>query len=295
VGEKKRRRWFKKRKKRYILLGVFVLFVVIINSGLFSFRKSDKQIKAYLAERGQEATTHTYKHGKRKMHYIQVCEEKGKPLVLFMHGSPGAADAYLDYLADPRLSEKATLVSVDRPGFGRSGFGKTETSLEEQAAAIFPIIQKVKPSKTILVGHSYGGPLAARIAIDYSALIAGIVLVAPSIDPELEPPTWWRSILNIWGIRWLVPKALRVCNQEILPLESELKAMLPGWKKIKAKSIIIQGEKDKLVPPGNADFAKKMLTESEDVEIMMIEGGNHFILWSEIELVTQAILRLLNE
>ena len=295
MGEKKRRRWFKKRKKRYILLGIFALFVIVINTGLFSFRKSDKEVKAYLAERGQVATTHTYKHGKRKMHYIQVCEEKDKPLVLFMHGSPGAADAYLDYLADPRLSEKATLVSVDRPGFGRSGFGKTERSLEKQAAAVFPIIQKLQPSKVILVGHSYGGPLATRIAIDYSEAINGMVLVAPSIDPDLEPPTWWRSIINIWGIRWLVPKALRVCNQEILPLESELKKMMPGWKNIKARSIIIQGEEDKLVPPGNADFAKKMLTESEGVEVMMIKGGNHFILWSEIELVTQAILKLLKD
>ena len=159
---------------------------------------------------------------------------------------------------------------------------------------LLPIIQKTQPSWTILVGHSFGGPLATRIAIDNPDLIAGIVLVAPSIDPELEPPIWWRSMLNVWGIRWLVPKALRVCNQEILPLESELKAMLPDWKNIKAESIIIQGEEDKLVSPENADFAKRMLTGSESVEIMMVEGGNHFILWSEIELITQAILKLLD-
>ena len=47
------------------------------------------------------------------------------------------------------------------------------------------------------------------------------------------------------------------------------------------------------MPKGNADFAKKMLVNSSSVDMKMIENGTHFILWSEPELIKEAILDLI--
>ncbi|MFK7981591.1 MAG: hypothetical protein AB8G86_16530 [Saprospiraceae bacterium] len=94
-------------------------------------------------------------------------------------------------------------------------------------------------------------------------------------------------------MRWLIPKALRVCNQEILPLEGELRKMLPLWETIRIPVTVIQGEKDNLVPKGNADFAKKILVNSKKVKLEMIKEGNHFILCSLRDKVVQEILELL--
>ena len=277
-------------------MSMLIALLAILHSGCFTFRQSNESFGEKLKQNGQQQIQfHSYRVNEREMNYVQVGAGAGRALVLFIHGSPGAADAYLDYLTNPQLSEKAILVSVDRPGFGYSGFGKPERSLKQQAACIRPIINRIQPSKTILVGHSYGGPVVARMAADYTDVIDDIILVAPSIDPELEPATWWRHLINIPVLRWLVPRALRVCNQEILPLKKELETMMPAWENIEAKAAIYQGENDKLVPAGNADFARRMLVNSPKVEVQIIEGGNHFILWSESSQIIQKILKMLGE
>ena len=139
------------------------------------------------------------------------------------------------------------------------------------------------------MGHSYGGPLIARMAMDYGEWIDALVMVAPSISPELEPQEWWRSPLNLWGIRSLLPPVFRVCNQEILPLKEELEKMQPLWKNIRCPVSVLQGMEDTLVLKENADFARKMLVNSSEVDIQMIVGDGHFILWSKIEVVKATI------
>ncbi|HEY5692223.1 MAG TPA: alpha/beta hydrolase [Cyclobacteriaceae bacterium] len=39
----------------------------------------------------------------------------------------------------------------------------------------------------ILIGHSLGGTVIARMTMDSPELVDGVVMVAPSIDPEIEP------------------------------------------------------------------------------------------------------------
>jgi pimeloyl-ACP methyl ester carboxylesterase len=69
--------------------------------------------------------------------------------------------------------------------------------------------------------------------------------------------------------------------------------MLPLWRKIKASTIVIQGKKDVLVDPANADFAKKMIINAP-VELVMIDDMNHFVPWSNPELIRSAILKLIH-
>jgi pimeloyl-ACP methyl ester carboxylesterase len=62
-----------------------------------------------------------------------------------------------------------------------------EQSLRMQSACLAPLLRLGKSAKKpILVGHSLGGPVAARLAMDYPDEVGGLILVAPSIDPELE-------------------------------------------------------------------------------------------------------------
>jgi pimeloyl-ACP methyl ester carboxylesterase len=70
--------------------------------------------------------------------------------------------------------------------------------------------------------------------------------------------------------------------------------MLPLWKNIRAKTIVIQGKKDVLVDPRNAAFAKRMITNAE-VTVIEVEGMNHFVPWTNPELIQHAVLQLLSE
>ena len=56
--------------------------------------------------------------------------------------------------------------------------------------------------------------------------------------------------------------------------------------------IVIQGQKDSLVPKENADFAKKMLVNAP-VEFVLVDSMDHFVPWSNPELIHDAIIKLL--
>ena len=287
-----------KMKKRYAIgIALSSILFVTCHSEFMQFRKSDEKQLAFFKEKGRPAPEiGTYETGGRTIHYTHV-GDVGKPLILMLHGSPGSSDAMLDYLADSTLTSYAQLVSVDRPGFGYSDFGKTERSLKKQAEQMRPLLEKFRPQggKAILVGHSYGGPLIVRMAIDFPELVDGLVIVAGSVDPALEPQQWWTHPLDWWVFRWMLPKAWRVSNQEIIPLKNELETMLPLWGEVTCPVTVIQGTKDDLVPAGNADFAKKMLVNSRNLKVDMLEGDNHFIMWTKEGYISNKILEMLAE
>jgi pimeloyl-ACP methyl ester carboxylesterase len=278
-------------------LSVFgtTVFLFFLMDSCVQFRKNKSQIDAWFADKKYKGTLHSYSvGGSRRINYLKAGDEN-KPLVIFVHGSPGSLDAFLDFMADTILLKQAQLITVDRPGFGYSNFGYAEPSLQKQASYLKPIVEENKNHRPIiLVGHSMGGPVIARMAMDYPELIDGLVFVAGSVDPELEPnETWFRAPFATPFLRWILPRSIRASNEELYKLKPELQEMVPLWKKITARVIIIQGKKDVLVPYANAEFAKKMLVSSPSVELVYKDDMNHFVPWSNPELIQQAVLKLL--
>ncbi len=254
---------------------------------------SSKEVDTYFAEKKVNATQHKYKTGFRTIHYVKSGDES-KPLILFVHGSPGSLSAFIHFLADSALLPNTLLITTDRPGFGYSNFGNAEPSLQKQAEALKPILEEYKKNRpVILIGHSLGGPLIARMAMDYPELVDGLIIVAGSIDPDLEPDeTWFRAPLATPFLSWILPRSFRSSNEEIYQLKPELEEMIPLWSTITCPVIVIQGKEDSLVPAANADFAKKMLVNAP-VEFVLKDGMDHFVPWSNPELIRNAILHLI--
>ncbi len=261
------------------------------------FRMSKSEVDQFFLNKEQKGTLHEYAVGKgRVINYLHVGDEH-LPLVIFVHGSPGSLSAFIDFMADTVLLKRAQLITVDRAGFGHSNFGYAEKSLAKQAQYLKPILEKYKNNKSIiLVGHSLGGPVIARMAMDYQSLVDGLVIVAGSIDPDLEPnETWFRAPLATPFLSWVMPRSFRASNLEIYKLKPELQEMMPLWKNITCPVKVIQGKKDNLVAPGNADFAKRMLVNAATVELIVKDDMNHFVPWQHPELLREAILELLEK
>ncbi len=264
-------------------------------SGCVTFREKPKVITSYFAAHKVEGTIATYQSGSRKMHYAQT-GDTGKPLVVFVHGSPGSLSAFVPFLVDSSLLNEAQLISIDRPGFGYSQYGQGERSLAAQAAVIRDLlVQKKADQPLILVGHSLGGPLVGRVAMDYPDLIDGLVVVAGSIDPDLEPnETWFRAPLATPFLRWILPGSLRASNYELYHLKPELEMMVPNWRFVRCPVVIIHGKRDNLVPFGNVAFAEKHLDPSS-TKYITHDGARHFIPWEQPEMITDGVLLLLDE
>lgn len=276
-----------RRFVRIRLLVWMALILVALLPQCVSFRMSDQKVQQYFANAPIKPSFGFVGDGKQRVHVASIGADS-LPVALFIHGSPGSWDAFIQFFTDSLLYRQLRLVSVDRPGFGKSNYGHTEPSLAVQAAAIAPLLHLNHAGhKPILIGHSLGGPVAVRLAMDYPDAIGGLILVAPSVDPALEKQEWYRPIGNAIPIRWWLPTELRVSNQEILPLKGQLQAMLPLWAKIRVPITVIQGTADELVPAGNADFVKRMAPQTK---LMMVPGMNHFIPWRRPDLIRTALI-----
>ena len=238
----------------------------------------------------QKPSFEFYSSGDRTIHYVEVGHQNHNP-VLFLHGTPGSWSAFGSYLADPQLAGSLNMVSVDRPGFGQSDHGDLLISLAGQARVLEPLVDRLSSAcGIVVVGHSLGAPLAVRMAMDYPDKIAALVLVAPSLDPELEKPRWYNNLADYKLMSWLLPAELDLANLEVMALPDELRQMLPLWSTLDLPITLIQGEKDKLVHPDNADFAEKMVPRN--LRVVRLEDAGHFVLWNQPEIIKEEILNL---
>jgi pimeloyl-ACP methyl ester carboxylesterase len=213
--------------------------------------------------------------------------------IVFLHGAPGSWSAFADFMKMDSLREVANILSVDRPGYGYSDFGKPMISLKGQSYLISDVLRNYKDHKLLLVGHSLGASVAARIAMDFPELVQGLVLVGPSIDPNLEKDEWFRVLARNKLGKWLLPKSLFVTNEEIFFLKEELQKMLPHWQKINVPVTIVQGVEDELVPKENAEFARRMI-HPRYIDVRYFEKVNHFIPWNNPELIVNAVVDQIN-
>lgn len=274
-----------KRLKRVLfVLGILYAIAVLVSSCLTS-RFSDEDMRRYFADSRYPAHSQHYMALGRTLHYVQTGDSLRPPL-LFVHGSPGSWDNFKAFLKDSVLLNGYKLMSLDRPGFGRSAQDGAETHLRQQAAALLPILKQQR-QPVILVGHSYGGPVIVQAAISYPQYVKGLVIVAGSVAPHLEPSNWYRYPLRYTPLRWAIPAFLRSSNDELLPLEKELRKMESQWHKVRCP-VVVQGGKDVLVAPENAQFVENKLPHVR-VTTIWKENMNHFVPWSDPDLILKGI------
>lgn len=277
-----------------LLLGVWTLAV---QAGCFSMRTPDRAWAGKLQKQGQYLAPQFLEvpdAAGRRIHAVYVHTADTLPWVILVHGSPGSADAFLEYLADTALTQRVHLVAMDRPGFGYTeGFGKPEPSIDAQANAILALVDHLAPKqKVVLVGHSLGGPVIARFAMLHPERTAGLLLVSASVDPKQEEHPWWQQAINKPPLQWVTPKSFWTSNAEIIPLEKELEKMIPFWKEITCPVYLLHATNDRLVPVANAIFAREMLVNSPELRVEILPKGDHFFLWTQPQLVKKAILEL---
>ena len=189
---------------------------------------------------------------------------------------------------DSLMQEHFHMISVTRPGWVERNAEKVP-SLDEQAAALEPLLRMDRSGKgTILMGHSYGGPVIAKTAMQYSELVSGLVFVATTGDPELSGPRWYNRLAVVIP-RFILGDGLKGANAEIMPLRPQLESILSGWEELELPVLIVQGDRDRIVNPRNAEFMQRMLVNAE-VTYMWREGQGHFVLWEEAGLIVDSII-----
>ncbi len=109
--------------------------------------------------------------------YYEMGERNGRPIIL-LHGMSTSADSFRETMHE--LAAEFWLIAPDIPGFGYSDdtFPYTMPHLVEWLAAFRA---ELGLPKAALVGHSFGGTLAAEFALSYPEDVTRLFLVAPAL------------------------------------------------------------------------------------------------------------------
>ncbi|MFW5687602.1 MAG: alpha/beta fold hydrolase [Bacteroidota bacterium] len=261
------------KKKIAIFISGFLLLLIGLNACM-----QYREATSFILERFPEAQVKVVDYQGRNIRYMTLHRNDTFPTLFFLHGSPSSMSVYNVYYEDEQLAQWANIIAADRPGYGFSDLGRSEKSVRRQAESMWKILENEGfPSPLYIIGSSYGGTVAAKMAMLHPDQVDGMVLVSASLAPGKEKTYNISYLLQHPPFRWILPGMIRVANDEKLSHFEALNEMVPYWYRITNPVIMLQGARDRLIYPENVDFARSKLTNSRFVEYHLLEEEGHFL------------------
>ncbi|MSP83965.1 MAG: acetoin dehydrogenase dihydrolipoyllysine-residue acetyltransferase subunit [Alphaproteobacteria bacterium] len=142
------------------------------------------KVEAVAADDGAGAPAPTYVEvGGNRLRYLAM-GDGGIPVVL-IHGFGGDLENWL--FNQPALAASRRAIALDLPGHGGSSKAVGAGDVATLAAAVAGLLVALDVGKAHLVGHSLGGAVAARVAIDHPEAAAALSLIASAgLGPEID-------------------------------------------------------------------------------------------------------------
>jgi pimeloyl-ACP methyl ester carboxylesterase len=109
---------------------------------------------------------------------VHVAQRGAGEDLLLIHGASSDMGVFQPTVV-PLLRNRFRVTAYDRPGMGFTTERppRAET-LEVQAKVAAGVIDRLGLNRPIVVGHSYGGSVALRLALDHPGKLGGLVLIA---------------------------------------------------------------------------------------------------------------------
>jgi pimeloyl-ACP methyl ester carboxylesterase len=237
----------------------------------------------------------------------------GTPLV-FLHGAGGVT------LADPflgNLARKYHVYAPLLPGYGDSQECNDIRDMLDFTLHTWDVIEALGLKDPILVGHSMGGMIAAEMAAVAPHDVSRLGLIAPaglwldnhpipdmfSTMPYEYPKLLFHNIeqgtaLLTAGValddpEWL--KGFLVTNARQLGMAGRIlfpipeRGLLGRLYRIKAKTVLVWGDSDRLIVPAYAHAFKKAI---RGAELVAIPEAGHMVTIEKPDQVLSALARL---
>ena len=238
----------------------------------------------------QESPTNRFQSTSSSDMYVAYRTHEGiatreAPVVL-VHGAPADASSWNRLLGSEAAKRSdARFIAIDRLGYGNSTPG-AQLSLEQHAESLLPFIEE----GTILVGHSYGGPVVLRAAAMFADRIDGVVIVAGACDPFMKDAQGVRRAVD--AIAPIVPEPWEVANRELLALTEENRAMEAHLDRIRCPVEVIHGTWDPVCPhDGTVAYLERALPNA-DVNVVSLHRAGHNIHLDHPNEVINAVERI---
>jgi len=242
-------------------------------------------------------------------------EGKGFPLVL-VHGFLGSSTMWkpqIDF-----LKNHFRVITPDLPGFGKSKKAKSHNSIQSLSNLILDCLEEKKIRKIHLLGHSMGGMIVQEMTKNKGDKISK--LICYSTGPKGEMPGRFetvdasrenlkknglkkmaRNIAKTWFVKGEDAKYFDVCieagRQTSMEAADNSLVAFKNWngvdalKKIKNKTLIIWGDKDKSYNLSQAKTLEKNISNSS---LIIFNGCAHNVHLEKIDEFNRTVLNFIN-
>lgn len=251
--------------------------------------------------------TITLNHSPHRLFYaLHHSPAAGHLNLLLLHGAGGT---HLDWPAAIRRLPGVTVYALDLPGHGRSQLPGCHT-VAEYAAVVGRFMAQQQLSRVVLVGHSMGGAVALRLALDAAPGIVGLVLagtgarlrVAPAIldgilsdyaavadllvnaywQPDTPPAIKERSKQNLLAVDPTVALGdFEACNT------FDVRGQLG---QIQLPTLVIGSDADPLTP---LKYSQYLAAEIPHARLVTLPAAGHMLLLSQPTAAATAITAFL--
>lgn len=194
---------------------------------------------------------------------------RGDTTLIFLHGFGESLLAWRLIL--DRFTPRYRVLAIDLPGHGLSDKPEGPYDVPAQVALLSHLVEQHTTGPVVLVGHSFGGELAAGVALALPQRVRAAVLLAPAgdgINPMLTdssgvtiPPAAWvasalSAVLPMHDSAWLreppgapdVPdSAVQRAARDILR-QVDFSAIGERFRDLHQPVLLIWGRQDPTVP-----------------------------------------------
>ncbi len=235
------------------------------------------------------------------LNYYFRKSRQSKKTVVFLHG--WGVDSRLWFKLLPLLGDNYDLYFIDLPGFGKSQTPKDAIDLDKYSDLVVDFSKKIGLKKFSLVGHSFGGRIAIKIASKNPGFLDKLVLVdsagIKNVSLSIKSKQLFAKIIK----PFFVPSFMQAARQKIyhfigseyLDISGLSKIfskvvsenLLPELSKIKKRTLLVWGEKDSTTSLKDAFIMKDMISDSK---LVILEKSGHFSFLDEPEKFAKAII-----
>jgi pimeloyl-ACP methyl ester carboxylesterase len=222
---------------------------------------------------------------------------------VFIHGAGGSHQVWLEQLRT--LGRQRRAVAVDLPGHGRSE-GASADRIEIYRDGVTEFLKVSGLERTVMVGHSMGGAIAQRIAVDQPELLAAIVLVGTGARLRVHPqfftglhndPQRTVELMARWGrapgapAEALTQDADALLRTPVPVIEADLRAcdafdLMEQVKGISLPTLLVYGSEDRLTPPKYAEYLHRQIKGSQ---LVRIPEAGHMVMLEQPDGVSREI------
>ena len=189
--------------------------------------------------------------------------------IVIITGTPSWSEYWAPTIA--ALPANREMIVADRPGFRTSEPEGAVRDLTKQADALAAMLETRPGERVLLVGQSFGAPVATLMAQRYPDRVHALVLVSPYFGDR--GPTAQRMIGAGRLFHGILPRDMRNSITEVVAQTDQLPAVWAALRGLQQPIVFIHGDDDTFVP---LEASQRIAAEYGHT-LVTVPGGDHFL------------------